>query len=290
MSSQKKSTSKFKVDSKILLAIIGTTGTICAALITAVFGYLSIKTQVEVPIKTTQTSEALKQNATPDPTQPTGLDWHSIATIKHLPICDFRVLPKNIDLSDSKVGKQLATLYNNGETLSWAEVPEVMDPESGNTVNTIFDIASIADKNWIELSKTVSVSVEVEENIPDAVDVLVPMGCGGGGEVRLFPSVSLENSFSQFTVKTDFAGVDFFTLEPGEFERFSIPFECKIPGFYRLTLTIPFRYEGNNGIMETSTMVMCPKSTTLWLLDVPSGTMVGTENYTWDNSNYSKVP
>jgi hypothetical protein len=291
MSSQKKNTSKLKIDNKVLLAIIGVAGTICAALITAVFGFLSIKTQVEAPIKATQTSEALMQIATPTTSAPlTGLDWNSIATIKHLPICDLRVLPNNIDLSDNQAGKQLASTYNSGGTLFWAEIPEVMDPESGNSASTIFDIASTADKSWIELSKTVNVSVEVEETIPDVVDVLVPMGCGGGGEIRIFPSVSLENSFPQFTTETNFADVDFFTLEPGEFERFRIPFECKVPGFYRLKLTIPFRYEGENGTMETSTMVMCPQSTTLWLLDVPSGTMVGTENYVWDNSTYSKVP
>jgi hypothetical protein len=54
-----------KQDTKvvIIVAIIGIAGTIIAAMITAVFGYVSIRAQIEEPIKYTQTAE-IKLNLT----------------------------------------------------------------------------------------------------------------------------------------------------------------------------------------------------------------------------------
>lgn len=297
MTSPKKNTSRVNIDIKILLAIIGVSGTIIAALITAVFSFLATKAQVEVPIKATQTSEASLPTITPttfvQPTvfiKPTEFDWHSIVIVEDARRCTRVIIPNDVDLSDNGVGPELADAYNSGITRSWAQVPYIYDSNL-NSADVEFHFTSISNKSWIELSKTVYVSIEVEENIPDFVNVMDPLGCGGGGEVRRFPVVALENSYLQFTTKTNFPDFDFFTLQPGEFEYFIIPFECKTPGYYRLTLSVPFKYDGDEGIIETPTIVVaCPQNFTLLELDVPTGTIYGVENYEWNNSDYSRVP
>ena len=103
------------------------------------------------------------------------------------------------------------------------------------------------------------------------------------GQIRNFSETILRSDLKNFTQQATFSGADFFTLQPGEFERFKIPFECDAPGYYKISVTSAYKYQGNTGTLSFPEFkVLCPKAFTVWNVD-SMGPIVGVENYSWSN-------
>ena len=290
MATKQKQTTKKGLDAKstiaITVAIIGVCGTVCAAFITALFGFMSIQSQVKTPINATQTAEARNSSSSSNSSSQTNdLDWTNFIEVNHIPLCDFRVLPDNLNYNSGNVGEQIAKAFENDRSI-WAEVPYVID-EFNQTADILFDIRNTSSQDWVEVSKTVDISIDVQSEIPAKVDVLHPIGCGGGGEIRYFPNVNLDDQFSQYTETVTFEDFDYFTLQLGEFEQFLIPFTCTTPGYYRLTLSIPINIRDEAGEILSTTSVLCPSSFVLWDFDPVVNTVVAVNSYTWDGSTYT---
>jgi hypothetical protein len=154
-----------------------------------------------------------------------------------------------------------------------------------------FNISSIADtNNWVQLDKSVNVAVSVETNIPSHADVFNGVGCGGTGSIREFSQTTLRTDMQNFTKEATFSGADFFTLQPGEFEIFSIPFKCNAPGYYTISVSTKYTYENQSGIVDfPEAHVLCPNTYTIYSVST-NDQIVGVENLKWQNGNYSKSP
>jgi hypothetical protein len=211
-------------------------------------------------------------------------DGNKILNIEETSVCNPRVLPIAINASGD-TQEQIMNTDPWTNRLHWALIPE------NSELSMRFNISSIADSNnWIQLDKSLNVSVSVETNIPDHTDVFNGVGCGGAGNIRKFSQTPLQADMQNFTKEVIFSGADFFTLQPGEFEIFSIPFKCNTPGYYTISISTKYTYENQSGIIEfPDAHILCPSSYTVYSISTDD-TIVGVESFKWQNGNYAKAP
>lgn len=200
-------------------------------------------------------------------------NWQEILTIEQVSVCDLRVLPIAINTSGDTQDQIMKTdPWQN--RVNWALVPE------NSELSVKFFITSIAtSNNWIQLDKSVDVAVSVETNIPAHADVFNGVGCGGTGSIRKFSQTPLRDDMQNFTKEATFSGADFFTLQPGEFEIFSIPFKCNAPGYYTISISSKYTYESQSGNLEfPEAHVLCPNSYTVYSVSTDDQ-IVGVESF-----------
>jgi hypothetical protein len=305
MTAKSKNNSKKPLDKNIKIAIIGLIGTIIAASVPSIIGYMSTKTQIEFPVSVTQTAESRLNSSTPTtllplttetPFNSTGSSISDIEIEKRILGCDNIALPSNFDYPenspDDKFLQVISQADKDNSILSWVKIPEVANTDSPTNAYINLNVSNIASQDWAEIDKNITVSITAEKNIPEAVNAIIyGFGCGGGGDTRLFPPINLSTTFENYTDTTTFPKYDFFTLQKGEFEQFRFPFTCQNPGYYHLSFNISFQIRGAKGSLQTNADVICPNKVTMWSYrpsreGVPMiGNVIG--NYFWNGNTYS---
>jgi len=297
-------TKRTKIPAQISAATIGLVGVIaaaiiglCGAIIVAYFGYLGIRAQIEEPIHATQTAQAklpsaslptpASQSNTPSQSNPpagnnsspTDTDWQTFLNLDTGSGCGtLRVLPIAIN-PNGNTEKQI-TDANLDKIQDWSIIAG----------SRYLMLNSIANNDWIKISKSLNVSVSTTSTIPAHVDVVNIEGCGGTGHNRVFPSINLRSDLSNFTQELTFSGADFFTLQPGEFEVFEVPFGCEDLGYYNISVSTEYTYQGESGIAEFPEFnVLCPQTFTVYSITA-DGSLIGAENYSWKNGKFSPTP
>jgi hypothetical protein len=231
------------------------------------------------PQQTSQSNAPSSNNSSASNT-----NWDEFLTVDLWVSCIARVLPIAIDSSSGDPAEQILSTNPDADVRAkWAIVPYT-------PIGMLYTLTSIADSDWIEINKSLNISVSTNTSIPQHVDVVAMQGCGGTQQIRDFPSLSLSTDLKSFTKKSTFSGADFFTLQPGEFEKFNTHFECETPGFYDVSVTVEYSYQGENGVIEfPKFQALCPQSFTVYSID-PGGYFFGAEKYTWKNGKYSQSP
>jgi hypothetical protein len=210
-------------------------------------------------------------------------DWQQFLTVEPWVGCTPRVSPIAID-PNGNTAEQIASTNPMADVrINWPIVPFRLN-------SVLYTLTSTADQNWIEIDKSLDVAVVTNSSIPQHVDVIELSGCGGTREIRDFPGTDLRTDLSSFTQKSTFPGADFFTLQPGEFEKFNVPFVCDAPGHYIISVHANYTYKGENGTIDFPEFdALCPESFTIYNTD-GSGYLFGVENYTWENGEYRQTP
>jgi hypothetical protein len=289
--------------------------------ITAYVGYLGIRSQTEIPITATQTAESMSTSTQQMPAStntphivdmpaitPASLDaisnWESQFDIAYgwhecgAPV----VLPEYIDpeQSVSSASSQIAQAMESEETTFWQVTPFHPDFKLGERIKNgrfypSFSISSKPENTaWAKIEKTENINITSRNDVPEHQNIItLPSGCGGGGDIREFPSINLKSDFISYQEKTTLPDVDYISLEPGEFEEFEFEFICNAPGIYNIQINIPYTYLGqsNNINLPSPMEFVCPKSFTWWKA---SGDMFGKNidgitkagEYRWDGTQY----
>jgi hypothetical protein len=281
----------------ILIAKYGLTGTIVSALLglvgvglTAYFGYLGSRTQVEAPIRATQTAQAstaLVQTATVTNTLantastvtmfPTSLSGNRILDITaSWPPCWWsRLLPHTIDIGlYPQYAREYAESpdhggYGNENDLwrDWPVAPDISSNGQSENASVTLSIAGAQGpgNQWIRVENFVKLSIQYQPIEPVVNRVETNFGqCGGGSSDHYFSPVSLEpNTKETIVSNSDF---DYFTLQPGEIETFVIPFVCEKPGLYTFKFYVPYSYQGSSVEAEysDSKTIACPSVMAVW--------------------------
>ena len=78
-------------------------------------------------------------------------------------------------------------------------------------------------------------------------------------------------------------------------EVFSIPFVCRAPGTYALTVKIPFSYQSREGTIDLrpEAELVCPKAYTQYsvpYLEDDGPSYVSVRRYAWNNDHYEEAP
>jgi hypothetical protein len=282
---------KIGVISAVAVAIIGLIGTIAAAY----FSSQAAQAPVLIPIQATQTAEArnvpsmVKASQVPTETAdvPAEDAWMGIFELRAWKGSCFEpaIIPSSIDMhgEPSLAFKQILQAMDNGDIEEWLSAPE-----KGNIITIYRSVVSKpGNLEWIQLGNKVDVTVLTRKDSPEHVDVVGE--CAGDGEYRDFPSIPLEARYDKYESNTTFSKVDFFTLQPGEFENLLLSFECSTPGTYTVEVTIPYMYMGRNGrISFIPKDFVCPQSYSVWttLEKIPRQL----SNYTWNGSGYEEAP
>jgi len=288
-----------KVPAQISIATIGLIGVIvaaviglCGTIIAAYFGYLGIRAQIEEPIHATQTAQAnlsslsltpASQSTTPSqsssPTStnssPTSTEWQQFLSVDPVIGCvEIRLLPIVVNPSEDPA-KQIANT-NPTDTI----VPI-------NSFGALYSLANIGNYDWMRLDKSLDISVSAKSDVPNHVDVIErETGCGGTDTIRDFPSIILHSDLDSFTQKLSFPGIDYFTLQPGEFELFRVNFQCNTTGYFTVSPTIDYSYQKKTGTIEFPKFdVLCPQSFTVY--HVAGENLLGVENYNWKDGTYN---
>lgn len=196
----------------------------------------------------------------------------------------WRVMPDYIH-PDKDATKALGQIKrsSNGEARHWKLAP----PRAG----LLLKITSITgDKEWIEFGREASVSVTVKKDTPNHVNVLWS-GCpaGGGGFVWMFRPGSLKALAENYQFQVvPLRDVDYFSLEPGEFEEFGFSFACRNPGVYQLKIGLPYTYRDQKGTItiNSPSEIVCPTSFTTWEITPNEDSIVRIQEYTWKGSSY----
>ncbi|HYN89383.1 MAG TPA: hypothetical protein VER55_12680 [Ardenticatenaceae bacterium] len=194
-----------------------------------------------------------------------------------------KILPGEIDPS-ALSREEFYQLFSEAET--WLLAPD----ETGRIRASLAITSIVEGTQWIQLENSVQASIEVYRNVPDHSNIVFVAGCGGIGEVREFPALTLESEFDAYRTELTFPGADFFSLQPGEFEVFGLEFQCSAPGVYRLALELPFSsvdHAGTVTLADTPEFA-CPQSFTMW--DPSSAeTLQFAGEYLWRETGYEKT-
>lgn len=134
--------------------------------------------------------------------------------------------------------------------------------------DVIFNLTSAAgnDKSWLIFDARAFIKIisYTELNYASYVEM---DGCGQGGITRLnFNTVTLNNRVSQYTSQID--NVDAISLMPGEAVSIHIPFNCKEPGLYKVSIELPLSYEDTSGLFSLieELTIPCPEHATYWTI------------------------
>jgi hypothetical protein len=227
---------------------------------------------------------ASSSNFSPGNTASTSnTDWQEFLTVEPWVGCTPRVSPIAIDPNGNTAEQIDSTNPIATVRINWPIVPFQLN-------SVLFTLTSTADADWIEIDKSLDVTVVTNSSIPQHVDVIELSGCGGTQQIRDFPETNLRTDLSSFTQKSTFSGADFFTLQPGEFEKFNVPFLCDAPGHYIISVDANYIFQGENGTIDFPEFdALCPESFTIYNTD-GSGYLFGVETYTWGNGEYIQTP
>lgn len=279
----------WKIPTAIIVAVIGCAGTF----ITALFGYLAIRSQIEIPIKTTQTAEAVQEYLTANtPTEiaftPTpNINWNEVlrGTANFRSPCATKVVPENIFLDPNNIQLSLSN-FNDEFNKQFGQ-----DWNGGLGEYLSFDLESYSQLNWVKVENRFTLHVFVESDIPNDINIVVISGCGGGSS-RLLEDVELisQVNMREYKVSLKSPDVDFFTLQPGEFEYFLIPLECKAPGIYSFAIEIYAEYLEGAGRFTISppTKMYCPYRFNKYHSFGSGLEFLG--KFEWNGSEYQLVP
>lgn len=158
--------------------------------------------------------------------------------------------------------------------------------------------SKVNGQDWLRLEQPLNLSVIPQELEAGHTDIIADLvwGCGGAGEYREFDQVvGFRSDLDSYRLKMVYAGADYFSLEPGEFEVMTFRFTCQSPGAYRLALETPYTYQSQSGSQtwDVSVRYTCPESFSLWSVaewkDLTTGlpsALVKTGEYTWDGEAY----
>ena len=275
----------------VVVAIISLAGTI----VTGLFSYLSTRSQTEIPIEATRTAESVLLNTTPtvstplidQPTTTPTLDWNSILRISpNNSICGYKVVPEFISLDPSDMQFSLANLspeFTKQDGMDWHTA---INPQLS------FDAESFSQLNWIKIENRFFLNIFVEGEVPDNINIVYVYGCGGGSPVAL-PEVELlkESNLSQYRIRLEAPGIDFFTLQPGEYEVFQTPLLCKTPGIYSISVELFGEYidQMYSPIVAPSTKIYCPYHYSYYSFGFYTNLNYEGE-YEWNGSEYQAVP
>lgn len=292
---KKRSSPAFKVSTAIVVAIIGCAGTF----ITALFGYLAIKAQTEIPIKITQTAVALQEYLTSNaptetaipptsiiPTETPRVAWDTIlkSSTGFSSPCGTKVIPESVSMNPNNLQASLAN-FNDSFSKDVGR-----DWNSAIETNLFLDLESYSQLNWVKVENRFSLNIFVESEVPDNLNIVEISGCGGG-YVRYLQDVTLtnQNNLKQYTVSLTYPDVDFFTLKPGEFETFFIPLECKAPGIYSFNIVISSEYTDQSGdfTIVPLTKMYCPYSFNKY---ESGNNLEYAGKFEWNGNEYQKVP
>lgn len=219
-------------------------------------------------------------------------DWTKIIKLKFDPIwspdyCDMAlVFPPDISPDQNPVDAKNAfnQAIKTGEATRWQRAPV------SSQGSMMLKLTSVVEgRDWIRIGNTVSADVSVRTNLPDHLNII--QDCAGAGDIREFPSISLDASYAKYTARTTYKDADFFTLQPGEFEIFKFFFRCHSPGIYIANLEIPYAFTESNGNIEfTPPTLICPKSFTVWSTLMSDSELVSRGTYVWKDNNYIESP
>jgi len=283
-----------------ITAVIGLIGTVVTVYIQDIYrpSLWAKQTQTAEAIRQpwlTQTVESLPTKPTPTlstpiinmPTLTPSTDWNTILRVSPNYItCGYKVVPEFILMDPSDMQLSLANLspeFTKQDGEDW---------HTAISTSLFYDIESFSQLNWIKIENQVNLNIFVNSDIPDNLNIIYVYGCGGGS-IKTLSEVELinQNNLSQYRIKLDSPGVDFFTLQPGEFEVFQIPFVCKTPGIYSISVELFAEYidQSFSPTVVPSTKVYCPYHYSYYSFGFYTNLNYEGE-VEWDGNEYKSVP
>jgi hypothetical protein len=245
--------------------------------------------------KASQASLTSVDTPTPPPlvtATPVAIDTTSLVRFQRYrnTICDDpAVLPAYLDptLASSSIAEKFGEALSNGSWTDWPKAPlfNAWSNQIGGTELPLRVQHILRGGEWIELSNKFQIKIHVSSNFPDHVNII--RICEGVGQIRTTPKiVSLQNENIEYTVETEFPDGDFYTLEPGAFEVFSLRFQCSNPGLYTAVVRIPYSYAEQSGYLEYVEKIICPKIATMWSAVTADGQTGRQESFMWSGDQY----
>ncbi len=292
----------------ISVGILGCLGTIVAALISGASTYLSALLQLDVPVSRTQTAAAIsseegvvhRYDAGSTPSQEVAAPaTATVVEFSEITICPAVYIPDSLLDGKDKLSWIQKGLWEPLRSRKLMTAP-MADGDGMSAPSMFLSITNPTDhKDWVNLSKDISISVRYVGDSPDVAQVIGLMGCGGAGYYRVFSPIPLDNDHPEYSVKSSASDADFYTLQPGEYEIFALEFPCAAPGIYSVQVSVPTRFQGSEGIgtYTGSAGFACPKHmvydevgvTGLDATALQSAVLIRTQEYEWTDAGYRKL-
>ncbi len=293
-----------KIDPTIAVAIIGLCGTLLAAILASpvLIAWIQKSNSPIIPPAETLAfqppipTETIIDTTTPPPSPtltsiPLGQDWKSFLKLNLQSPCAPRLLPPNINPNEdiSVAEQQLSQAKANNEFLDWLVAPILLEEGVGFATLQVSSI--VTETEWVKISNELLINVTTQEML-DHVNVFDDSQCGGVGEIRRFPLFNLSNDFNVYELKSTYAEADFFTLEPGEFEEFYIPYKCTAVGIYQFKINASYEYSGISNVTDSDQTIgiICPQTFTFWDFNPFTYKFLSSTTYQWNGSRYEKKP
>jgi hypothetical protein len=219
------------------------------------------------------------------------INWTRIITYFIETPCGYFVLPSNLVNEEnpaSWIQDNFSYLLDNQESYLFSA-----DPGLSGTFSLVLNLTNITNEQfWVNIDNDLPVKVHYADELQQDASTYRQGGCGGGGFIRYFSVVPLKSDFIEYDILSSSTDADYFTLEPGESEMFSLSFTCQSPGIYGLKISIPITYKQTDGIIDIPIIngVVCPERISTYEVDsLGEGWFVyDSAVYYWDGSEYIK--
>lgn len=177
-----------------------------------------------------------------------------------------RLIPA--DLDPTTQSKEIAAEYesvNQDGSNSWAGA---IVGDYGDYGGFTLDIKPLTQKRMITLKYPVHVSIKLADASVDDLNLVNPLGGGGGGSYKQFPLLPLQTGEYDL-LPDDPSPVDLVLPDMPDLSYYFTA-SCRQAGRFDLTFTIPYSVTEPSGIRQRVKIYMvslvCPQSAVLWAL------------------------
>lgn len=146
---------------------------------------------------------------------------------------------------------------------------DVAGKELLNLTAVQLTITSIVSDEWVRISNKVFVRVINHDPLPETLNA-IDFFCAGAGKTREFPVVKVSGS-GQTEFSQTLPDIDFFSLQPGEFEVFDVSVSATEIGYYELVIGVEYSYGGKTNIIWTDHPIYLytPQEVNVWMRTPP---------------------
>lgn len=292
-----------KLETSVIVAIIGVVGTIIATLISAYFNSKSQVTLISMQLTQTQLASiatethisrtptitntfVVQETETMTPTivknSSTVVEYDLLSSYCLSPHAQIIPESKGWDGNKKIPSEVFENLLNSD---SPKQIAPIWYNEPYEEFTLEFAIHNVS-ANWLKLENKVKFRVTpLQIEIPEQIHAFdFYQGCGGFQNKPFTDTViTLQTGIDEYEQSVSSPEYDFFTLQPDEYDQYYFSFLCSKPGVYQVSFqhNIEYQSKSNNVIQNDLPLIYCPKKMYLWAINI--------DGDLWTEKSYYKV-
>lgn len=200
-----------------------------------------------------------------------------------------RLLPNEIRPAEDVylAGDQIKAAWESQAYQHWPYLnTQAWEPQSGFMLRVQ---GNPLNQSWATFSNQVRLQLSMRP-VGEHINAVAFTDGGAGAEYYSFEAPVPLRAFDEtYLTSARFAGIDYFSVQPGESFYLIFNYACTAPGIYTQQIEINYEYGQEAGTLQLADLpvLVCPQSYSLWYWGWPLIFQV--EEYRWNGETYELV-